>query len=175
MALALAYLFYLAAAVAVVSAVLAVTRLNASHALLFMVVLLLSLALIFYLLGAPFAAALTVIVYAGAIVVLLLFAVMLLNLGRESVAGERRLLQPRIWVLPAVLAAILLAELVLLLRRAPGAEGQGSVGVKAVSLTLFGPYLLGVELASFLLLAGLISAVHLGRRLTRAEKAGGQR
>ena len=169
----IAYLFYLCAAVAVVSAVLAVTRLNASHALLFMVVLLLSLALIFYLLGAPFAAALTVIVYAGAIVVLLLFAVMLLNLGRESVAGERRLLAPRVWILPAVLAAILLAELVFLLRLAPARELRGPVGLKAVGLALFGPYLLGVELASFLLLAGLISAVHLGRRLTRGEEEGG--
>ena len=158
-------LFYLAAAVAVVSALLAVTRLNASHALLFMVVLLLSLAVIFYLLGAPFAAALMVIVYAGAILVLLLFVVMLLNLGERSVAQERKLLAPRVWIVPALLAALLLVEFLVILRSGRPLGEPRAVGIKEVGVSLMGEYLIGVELASFLLLAGVISAVHLGRRV----------
>jgi NADH-quinone oxidoreductase subunit J len=161
-----AILFYVAAGVAVTCAVLAVTRLNASHALLFLVVLLLSLAVIFYLLGAPFAAGLMVIVYAGAILVLLLFVVMLLNLGQRSVTEERRLLQPRIWIVPVLLAAVLLAVFVYVLASVEPPARTRIVGVKEVGISLLGTYLIGVELASFLLLAGVIAAVHLGRRPT---------
>ena len=82
-------LFYIAASVALMSTVLVVTRLNASHALIYLIVSLLSIAIIFFLLGAPFAAALEVVIYAGAIVVLFLFVVMMLNLGRSSVERER--------------------------------------------------------------------------------------
>ena len=162
-------LFYMAAGVAVICALAAVTRLNASHALLFTVVLLLSLAVIFYLLGAPFAAALMVIVYAGAILVLLLFVVMLLNLGERSVADEKRLLEPKIWILPAILVALLLAEFVYILGAKAGTARFRVVGVKEVGISLLGTYLIGVELASFLLLAGVISAVHLGRRRLAGE------
>ena len=76
------FLFYLAAAIAVLSTVMVITRLNAVHALLYFIVSLFAVALIFFLLGAPFVAALEVIIYAGAIMVLFVFVVMLLNLGR---------------------------------------------------------------------------------------------
>ena len=64
------------------------------HALLYLVVSLLSVALIFFMLGAPFAAALEVIVYAGAIMVLFVFVVMMLNLGPQTAAQERQWLDP---------------------------------------------------------------------------------
>jgi NADH-quinone oxidoreductase subunit J len=73
--------FYISSVVAVIATVLVITRLNAVHALLYFIVSLLSVALIFFTLGAPFAAALEVIIYAGAIMVLFLFVVMTLNLG----------------------------------------------------------------------------------------------
>ena len=73
--------FYLSAAVSVVATLMVITRVNAVHALLYMIVSLLSVALIFFTLGAPFVAALEVIIYAGAIMVLFVFVVMMLNLG----------------------------------------------------------------------------------------------
>ena len=86
----MAALFYIAALVGVVSTGMVITRLNAVHALLYLIVSLLAVALIFFLLGAPFVAALEVIIYAGAIMVLFLFVVMMLNQGPPAVVQERR-------------------------------------------------------------------------------------
>ena len=90
------------------------------HALLYLIVSLLAVALIFFTLGAPFVAALEVIIYAGAIMVLFVFVVMMLNLGAAAVEQEKRWRRPRTWVGPAILAAILLAELVYVLFRQTG-------------------------------------------------------
>ena len=157
--------FYLAAALAVASTVMVITRLDAVHALLYLIVSLLSVALIFFALGAPFIAALEVIIYAGAIMVLFVFVVMMLNLGQAAVAQERQWLQPRTWLGPSILALILAAELLYLLSY-PGSELTGArvVEPKEVGMALFGPYVMGVELAAMLLLAGLVGAYHLGRR-----------
>jgi NADH-quinone oxidoreductase subunit J len=156
--------FLLAAAVAVFATAMAVSRLNAVHALLYLVVSLLAVALMFYILGAPFAAALEVIIYAGAIMVLFVFVVMLLNLGGQAVARERGWLTPRIWLGPAGLCAVLLGELLVVLFAGPGTPATPAlVDARAVGITLFGPYLLAVELASLLLLAGLVGAWQLGR------------
>ncbi len=160
-------LFFLASFVAIFSSLMTITRVNAVHALLYFIVSLFSSAVLFYLLGAPFVAALEVIVYAGAIIVLFLFAVMLLNLGQRGVEDEKRLLRPSTWIGPGLLAAVLVGEMVLLLskgRFAPVATEV--VGPKKVGIALFGPYLLGVEIASMLLLAGLVGAYHLGRKET---------
>jgi NADH-quinone oxidoreductase subunit J len=157
--------FYIAALVAVFSTLMMLTRLNAVHALLYLIVSLLAVALIFFILGAPFAAALEVIIYAGAIVVLFVFVVMMLNLGEAAVEQESRWLRPGMWLGPALLSAVLLAELGYLLAGAGEASaGRVVVDPKTVGIVLYGPYLLAVELASMLLLAGLIGAYHLGRR-----------
>jgi NADH-quinone oxidoreductase subunit J len=157
--------FYLAAAVAIASTVMVITRLHAVHALLYLIVSLLSVALIFYILGAPFVAALEVIIYAGAIMVLFVFVVMMLNLGEAAAAQERQWLSGTMWIGPTILAVILLAELFYLLAH-PGNQPAGTMTVepKEVGIALFGPYLIGVELSSMLLLAGLVGAYHLGRR-----------
>jgi len=160
--------FYLAAAVAIVATLLVVVLPSAVHALLYLVVSLLAVAVVFYVLGAPFAAALEVIVYAGAIMVLFIFVMMMLNLGQAAAAQERGWLEPTAWIGPGVLAALLLAELVYVLAHtASGAGPARVVEPRAVGALLFGPYLLGVELASFLLLAGLVGAYHLGWRDSR--------
>lgn len=156
--------FYLAAAVAVFATLMVVTRLDAVHALLYLIVSLLAVAVVFFLLGAPFAAALEVVIYAGAIVVLFVFVVMMLNLGREAVAQEERWLKPGIWIGPSVLAALLLVELLAILWALPGVSGKGPVGAEQVGAALFGPYVLAVELASMLLLAAVVGAYHIGRR-----------
>src|SRR5258707_231214 len=103
-------LFYVAAAVAIFSTLMTITRLNAVHALLYLIVSLLAVAVVFYVLGAPFIAALEVITYAGAIMVLFVFVVMMLNLGQRAIQMESGWLRPGIWTGPAVLAAVLIAE-----------------------------------------------------------------
>ncbi len=157
-------IFYISAAVAILSTLLVITRLNAMHALLYLIVSLLAVAMIFFTLGAPFVGMLEIIIYAGAIMVLFLFAIMLLNLGPTSIAQESRLVNPRLWMGPAALAIILFTELVYVLSGSASAAGATYIGPAQVGVALYSQYLLGVELASFLLLSGLIGAYHLGRR-----------
>ncbi len=156
--------FYIAGAVAVVATIMVITSPHAVHALLYLIVSLLAVALIFFSLGAPFVAALEVIIYAGAIMVLFVFVIMMLNLGAKAAVQESQLLTPGIWAGPSLLAAVLAAELIyaFTVDRAR-LSTVGLVGPKQVGIALFGPYVLGVELASLLLLAGLIGAYHLGR------------
>jgi NADH-quinone oxidoreductase subunit J len=157
--------FYLSAAVAIVSTLLMITRLNAVHALLYLILSLLSVAVIFYISGAPFAAGLELIIYAGAIMVLFIFVVMLLNLGDRATAQERSWLKPSMWVGPAILASILAVEVAYFLLHEPAQNlAPGEIAPKVVGIALFGPYVIGVELASMLLTAALVGAYHLGSR-----------
>lgn len=158
--------FYLAAAIAIFSTAMVITRSKAVHALLYLVVSLLAVGVIFYMLGAPFAAALEVIIYAGAIMVLFAFVVMMLSLGSRAATRERRWMPPAAWLGPGLLAVILAGELAYLLAasRVPaGFATAAAVGPARVGQDLFGPYLLAVELASILLLVALAGAYHLGR------------
>jgi NADH-quinone oxidoreductase subunit J len=158
-------LFYISAFTAVIATILVITRTNAVHALLYLIVSLLAVALIFFTLGAPFVAALEVIIYAGAIMVLFIFVIMMLNLGSKMANEESALLAPGIWIGPSVLCGILAAELAyFMIGVHSNMPDPGTVSTKQVGIALFGPYALGVELASMLLLAGLVGAYHLGRR-----------
>jgi NADH-quinone oxidoreductase subunit J len=164
--------FYIAAAVAIFATVMTVTRLDAVHALLYLVVSLLAVGVVFYTIGAPFVAALELIIYAGAIMVLFVFVIMMLNLGARAIEAERLLLGPGAWTGPAALAAILIAEVAYLAAAGPTATTGAVVGPRQVALALYGPYLLGVELASMLLLAGLVGAYHLGWRKPPKPESG---
>jgi NADH-quinone oxidoreductase subunit J len=155
-------IFYIAGAVAVISTVLMLTRLNVVHALLYLIVSLLGIAVVFYVLGAPFVAALEVIIYAGAIMVLFVFAAMMLNLGKHAVEMEKQWLTPGIWTGPVLLAGILILEVIYLAKGSVAGLGTGALQPSEVGIALYGPYLIGVELASMLLLAGLVGAYHLG-------------
>ena len=157
-------LFYLAALIAVIATVAALTRPNAAHALIYLIVSLLAVAVMFFLMGAPFAAALEIVIYAGAIMVLFVFVIMMLNLGETGVSREREWLGARHWVVPGVMAGLLLFELLMAMGHVPGVTSAEAVTPKAVGIALFGPYVLAVEIASMLLLAGLVGAYHLGRR-----------
>jgi NADH-quinone oxidoreductase subunit J len=167
----MALAFYVAGAVAVIATLLMLTRVNIVHGLLYLIVSLLAVAVVFSTLGAPFAAALEVIVYAGAIMVLFIFVVMMLNLGDRAAETERRWLTPGIWTGPAVLAAVLVLEMVFLLRSDAALMDPGSLDPNAVAVVLFGPYLICVELVSMLLLAGLVGAYHLGFHKTERRRA----
>jgi NADH-quinone oxidoreductase subunit J len=163
--------FYVCAAIAIIATAMVVTRANAVHALLYFIVSLLAVGVIFYILGAPFAAALIIIINAGAIMVLFVFVIMMLNLGPQTAEQERSWLNFQMWVGPTILAAILVIELVYALTNKNGGSSEDAVvSAKEVGAALFGPYLLAVELASILLLAGLIGAYHLGRRAADSEE-----
>jgi NADH-quinone oxidoreductase subunit J len=161
--------FYVACAVAVIATLLVVTRRNAAHALLYLIVSFLAVALMFFILGAPFAAALEVIIYAGAIMVFFVFVIMMLDIGIAR--KGQRWLPPELWLGPATLCAVLLGELVYILASGHAApQPIREVPPKEVGVALLGPYVLGVELASLLLLAGLVGAYHLGRKDRPVEK-----
>ena len=163
-------IFYISAAAALIATVMTITGKNAVHALLYLIVSLLSVAFVFFTLGAPFAAALEVIVYAGAIMVLFVFVVMMLNLGGKSSGMEKLLMPRRVWLGPSVLSLVLLFEFVYILLSERGqAFVQAVVPPKAVGISLFSTYLLGVELAGILLVAGVIGAYHLGHSKTKTH------
>ena len=158
-------MFYIAAVVAIFSTVMVITRLNAVHALLYLIVSLLSVAVIFFILGAPFIAALEVIIYAGAIMVLFIFVIMMLNLGNAAKEQESQWLKPSMWIGPSILAVIILLEMIFIFSASESPKFSTSViDAKQVGQSLFGPYLIAVELAAMLLLAGIVGAYHLGRR-----------
>ncbi len=164
--------FYFAAAIALIASVRVITNTNPVHALLYLVVSLLAVAMIFFAIGAPFAAALEIIVYAGAIMVLFVFVVMILNLGSVIDEQERKWMSPRAWIGPSFLSLALLIELIVTIE--PNLQTLISptttVGPKAVGIALFGPYVLAVELASMLLLAAMVAAWHLGRDADKEDK-----
>jgi NADH-quinone oxidoreductase subunit J len=163
--------FYISAAVAVISTFLVVLSLNAVHALLYFILSLLATSLIFFVLGAPFAAMLVLIINAGAIMVLFVFAIMILNLGAHVTEYERPSVRPREWIFPIILSAILVGELIYaFVRHGPGAPGLIPMESTRVGIALFGPYVVGVELASMLLLAALIGAYHLGPRAINPQR-----
>lgn len=165
------WFFYIAASVSVLATAMVITRLNAVHALLYLIVSLLSVALIFFRLGAPFVAALEVIIYAGAIMVLFVFVIMMLNLGPRSTERESSWLRPGMWLGPITLTIILLIELIYILRQSGGEPVvTATIEAKQVGISLFGPYLLAAELASMLLLAGVVGAYHLGRESTEDRR-----
>ena len=164
--------FWIFAVTAIGSALLCITRKSPVASALWLVGTMFSLAAIFVLLDAHFIAAIQVLVYAGAIMVLFLFVIMLLNLGRSG-PGDRLG-----WVGGVVMFAIaglLMAQLWVLGRLAPPetlvqtaesvrdvAEAQGAVGM--ISEPLFRTFLVPFEITSVLLLAAIVGAVVLAKR-----------
>lgn len=126
------------------------------HALLYFLGSLLSLALTIYYLGSPFSALLLVITYAGAIVTLFIFVVMLLNL-RKSIENTKIFI-------PLILSLVFIVEVIYLFQNEGKSNNLINITPQEISILLFTKYGLLVELSSFLLLAGLIGAFHLGAK-----------
>ncbi|MGZ5001311.1 MAG: NADH-quinone oxidoreductase subunit J [Methylomonas sp.] len=160
-------LFSIASAVAIFATMMMITRLNAVHGLLYLILSLLAVGVLFFLLGAHFAAVLEVIIYAGAIMVLFVFVIMMLNQGQKTIKQERAWLEPGIWIGPSLLALILLVELMIIVMAGSSTTTGSVVNAKQVGMALYGPYLLAVELASMLLLAGLVGAYHLAKPILK--------
>ena len=157
--------FLLFAALALASALVVVTHRNPVYSTMSLVITLVSLAVLFVLLGAPFIAVLQVLIYTGAILVLFLFVIMLLNIGSEETGGSTMLSK-----VPALAAALIFGGMVALFSwRAFGDDAlapltEEFVSLKALAGALFERYLLVFELIGLLLLVAVIAATVLARR-----------
>ena len=161
-------LFYISSVVAILATIMVITRHHPIHALLYLVVSFLAIAMVFIAIGAPFVGVLEVIVYAGAIMVLFIFVVMMLNLDKVTSEQEKQWLKPNVWIGPSILSVLLLGEMIyLLLQGAQPVTDLHQVEPKAVALSLFGKYVIAVELAGFLLMAGIVGAAHIGKHKKR--------
>ena len=163
-------LFYILGFLLLAATLLCITRRNPVHAVIYLVAGFFALALMFYLLGAPLVAAWEVIVYAGAIMVLFLFVIMMLGLApQETPAGPGW----RRWGPLVVLSASLMVCTVLLVMQDPAAGkdiGAFYLAPQSLGEALFGRYVLAVEMVSFQLLFATIGAYLLGRPLSKGEQ-----
>ncbi|WP_010198905.1 NADH-quinone oxidoreductase subunit J [Psychrobacter sp. PAMC 21119] len=158
--------FYSLAAVAIFASLRVVTQANPVHAILSMIVSLLAIAGIFFVLGAPFAGALEIVVYAGAIMVLFVFVIMMLNLGMSNDEREERWLDAGTWAIPTgltIIIAVVLYAMIGLNHDEAVMMGGTTISAKAVGTVLFTKYIMLVEVAALLLLAALVAAYHLGK------------
>jgi len=167
--------FYSLAAVAVFASLRVVTQANPVHAILSMIVSLLAIAGIFFVLGAPFAGALEIVVYAGAIMVLFVFVIMMLNLGMSNDEREERWLDAGTWAIPTgltIIIAVVLYAMIGLNHDEAVMMGGTTISAKAVGTVLFTKYIMLVEVAALLLLAALVAAYHLGKETVDDEVIG---
>jgi NADH-quinone oxidoreductase subunit J len=156
--------FLLVAATAVGSALGLILKRNPIHGALFLVVNLCSIAVLYLMLGAEFLALAQVIIYAGAIMVLFVFAIMVLIPGKEE-TGPDPLRKVRVLALPVGgLLLIMLTAVVARLGARPVASPPAPAGVEALGRVLLTDYLLPFELTSVLLLAAMVGVLLLARR-----------
>jgi len=169
-------LFYLLAGVAIVASALVIGQRNPMHSIMLLIASFGALSGLYITLDAPFVAMAQIIVYAGAIMVLFLFVVMLLNAPQEDAAEWDRthpLRRPGMGRFGALLAGLLIAELGWALMRASAlveapAAGRGDAAalgsVRALGRVLFTDYMFAFEATSILILVAMVGAVVLARR-----------
>ena len=163
-------LFYILGFTMLAATLLCITRRNPVHAVIYLVAGFFALALMFYLLGAPLVAAWEVVVYAGAIMVLFLFIIMMLGLAPQETPegpGWQR------WGPLVLLSSSMMVCTLLLIFQDPLASkeiGEYYLAPQALGEALFGRYALAVEVVSFQLLFATIGAYILGRPLPKGEK-----
>ena len=164
--MSLALLFYLTASIAVGSAIFVVLNRNAVYSAILLVLCFFALAVLYLLLEAYFLAVLEVFIYAGAIMVLFLFVIMLLNLGREDALPHFIQLQRALSLLMVVLFFF---GIFLIMLNGPGVLHQpvekfSAGGIYSLGEALFTKYLFPFEVASLLLLVALIGTVYLANK-----------
>ncbi len=163
--------FFLCAAAAVISALMMITRRNPVKGVLFLIVNFFCLALLYLFLMAQFMAIIQILVYAGAIMVLFLFVIMLLNLGDEKKLEEQSTGKQ---LIAALLGSAILLELIFGLQ-IPWQSGTGTISAKAAELgtvesvgkALYTQYLFPFELTSVLLLAAMVGVIVLAKKTFR--------
>lgn len=165
-------LFYIIAALILAATALAVTRRNLVHTVIYLVLSFFGTAMLFYLLGAPLLAALEVIIYAGAIMVLFLFIIMMIR--TESLSG---LLLPKRQLIPAIgICGLFLTAAIALIAADPNGRAplQAAQALpKAFGVYLFQHHWLAIEIASMLLLVALVGALILGWQVRRHRNGNG--
>jgi NADH-quinone oxidoreductase subunit J len=170
------FLFYMLALVALGAALMVVTRPNAVHSALWLVLTFFAVAGLFILQGAEFIAAVQVLVYAGGIMVLFLFVIMLVPVNEEIL--QRRFASQK-WI-AGFCVLLLLGELAYFLSRGVGGFetatapeplpiGELTQNTEEVAMSLFSKYVLPFELASILLLVAIIGAVVMAKIRTKEE------
>ena len=155
-------LFYLLALVAVVATLFCITERHPVHAVIYLVTSFFSLAIIFYLLMAPLVAVFEVIIYAGAIMVLFLFSIMMIRPEETEIN-----LHPgvRDWWPALLLGVILLGAVGTLVVSRPFLHGTTTPGdIREFARVLFQKYGVAVEIVSMQLLFALVGALYLGKR-----------
>src|SRR5688500_6817446 len=170
-----ALFFWIFAAVAIVASLLVVGQRNPMYSVLLLIVSFGALSGLYVLLNAPFMAVVQIIIYAGAIMVLFLFVVMLLNVRSEEAGmdvGQRFGMGPGPRKFGAVLAGLLAVQLIWALRRIADAPfspmtedvAQQTSSVNAIGLRLFREYAFAFEATSVLILVAMVGAVILARK-----------
>jgi NADH-quinone oxidoreductase subunit J len=158
-----ALIFYILAAIILVTTGLAITRRNLVHAVVYLVFSFFGSAMIFYLFGAPLLAVLEVIIYAGAIMILFLFIIMMV----KAETSEERLFPIQQWLPLVLIAAVYLVIGATIVSSAPGGKVVLEVALakpKAFGEYLFQRHWLVIEIVSLLLLIALVGALYLGRK-----------
>jgi NADH-quinone oxidoreductase subunit J len=163
-------IFYLLALLILGSTAMAITRRNLIHAVIYLIFSFFGSAMLFYLFGAPFLAVLEVIIYAGAIMVLFLFIVIMMKLK----TGEERLFPLNQWLPAAIFGVAYIAIGIGAVMSEPGSRIVLKTAIAEPSL--FGQYIfekqwLSIEIVSLLLLVALIGALLLGRRSKKIRAA----
>ena len=155
------FLFFLLSAVCVGAVLGMILSKNQAYSALYLVLAFVCLGGLFGLLGAPFMAVVQIIIYAGAIMVLFIFVIMMINL-REGISREKKK-----WTIAfsVVLALVLLLELILAAKGASlGQSPEGSVSPKEIGQLLFTKYLYPFEITSILIIAALVGAIVLVKK-----------
>ena len=161
-------LFWLFGIVGIGSAILMVAKRNPVHSALFLVVVLFCVAGIYLLLGAEFLAAIQIIVYAGAIMVLFLFVIMLINVEQEARYGGGRVVLKTCGMVGAGLLLLVLVTAggfkAMEGYGVAGQEAEGAGNTRQIAEALFTEYVLPFEVTSILLLAAIVGAIVLARK-----------
>lgn len=159
------FFFFLLALLAIATAVGVVANRNPVRSALLLVLNFISLAMLYFTLSAQFLGVLQVIVYAGAIMVLFLFVITLLNLGSpEAVAQERELRRPLAWLIAVGLFALLVSQVFLIISPStPMAEPEVGTA-RTIGLALFTQWAFPMLIVAVLLTVGVIGSILLARR-----------
>ncbi|MXP56099.1 NADH-quinone oxidoreductase subunit J [Pantoea sp. Mhis] len=156
------FIFYFCGIVAVLTTIRFIIHTNPIHALLYLMASLLSIAGIFFSLGAYFAGAIEIIIYAGAIMVLFIFIIMILNV-KNIQKQELQWLKSSVCIGSIIISFLLLSLIIYAIKLSSyHLISSFVIDTKSIGIALFSPYILAVELISILLLIGLVVVLHLG-------------
>lgn len=159
------YLFFFLSFLAILSALMVIFSKNPVHSILYLIITFFAIAGHYFLLNAQFLAAVHIIVYAGAIMVLFLYAIMMLNLNKETESNKHPLTRIAAVLTGGIFMLVLVAALKNTEEVIMHTSGNQGIGlVENLGKTLFGEYLLPFEVSSILFLSAMVGAVFLSKK-----------